>query len=44
VAEARLVGAWIAAHAPPALELGPGVDGARLARFAGAAARVECAA
>ena len=29
----RLVGAWIAAHAPPALELGGAVDGDRLQRF-----------
>jgi DNA polymerase-3 subunit epsilon len=34
VAEARLVGAWIAAHEPPALELGDGaLDGERVIRW-----------
>jgi hypothetical protein len=34
VDEARIVGGWIAAHDPPALELGPGdADGARVLRF-----------
>ena len=35
VAEARLVGAWVAAHEPPALELGPQIDERLLAAFAG---------
>jgi DNA polymerase III subunit epsilon len=36
VAEARLVGAWLAAHEPPALELGPhALDGERVARWVG---------
>ena len=34
-AEARLVGAWVAAHEPPALELGPQIDERLLAAFAG---------
>jgi len=41
VDETRIVGAWLAAHAPPALELDPAPDAARLAAFvraAGAAA------
>ena len=29
----RLVGSWIAANAPPVLELGGAVDGDRLLRF-----------
>ncbi|HYI18277.1 MAG TPA: exonuclease domain-containing protein [Solirubrobacteraceae bacterium] len=33
IAEMRLVGAWIAANAPPVLELGGAVDGERLQRF-----------
>jgi len=33
IAEMRLVGAWIAANAPPVLELGGAVDGDRLQRF-----------
>ena len=33
IAETRLVGAWIAANAPPVLELGGAVDGDRLQRF-----------
>ena len=34
VAEARLVGAWLAAHEPPALELGPGaLDRERVANW-----------
>jgi len=34
VAEARLVGAWIAAHEPPALELGPrALEGSRVASW-----------
>ena len=34
VAEARLVGAWLAAHEPPALELGPdALDGERVVRW-----------
>ena len=37
VAEARLVGAWIAAHHPPQLELGPHTGPARLERFVRAA-------
>ena len=35
VAEARLVGAWVAAHDPPVLELGPEIDERSLAAFAG---------
>jgi DNA polymerase-3 subunit epsilon len=35
VAEARLVGAWIAAHEPPALELGAGVGAPEHAEFLG---------
>ena len=34
IAEARLVGAWLAAHRPPVLELAAHVDGERVARFA----------
>jgi hypothetical protein len=30
VAEARLVGAWIASHEPPVLELGQDLDGDRV--------------
>jgi DNA polymerase-3 subunit epsilon len=33
VAEARLVGAWVAAHEPPALELHAGTDGRALTAF-----------
>jgi DNA polymerase-3 subunit epsilon len=33
VAEARLVGAWVAAHEPPVLELGAGTDAEGLLRF-----------
>jgi DNA polymerase-3 subunit epsilon len=33
IAETRLVGAWIAAHSPPVLELGGAVDADRLRRF-----------
>jgi DNA polymerase III subunit epsilon len=33
VAEARLVGAWVAAHEPPVLELGTHTDGGQLTRF-----------
>ena len=29
----RLVGAWIAANAPPVIEMGGAVDGDRLRRF-----------
>ena len=35
VAEARLVGAWVAAHEPPVLELGPEIDARSLRAFAG---------
>jgi hypothetical protein len=38
VAEARLVGAWIAAHEPPALELGAGVGPREHADFLGSVA------
>jgi DNA polymerase-3 subunit epsilon len=38
VAEARLVGAWIAAHEPPALELGAGVGPREHADFRGSVA------
>jgi DNA polymerase III subunit epsilon len=38
VAEARLVGAWIAAHEPPALELAPGVGAPEHAEFLGSVA------
>ena len=34
VAEVRLVGLWIAANNPPAMEIAPHVDAERVARFA----------
>jgi hypothetical protein len=34
IPEVRLVGAWLAANRPPALELAPHVDAERVARFA----------
>jgi DNA polymerase-3 subunit epsilon len=42
VAELRLVGAWVAAHEPPVLELGAHTDAGQLARFVSGS--LQCAA
>ena len=42
VAELRLVGAWVAAHEPPVLELGAQTDAGQLARFVSGS--LQCAA
>ena len=42
VAEMRLVGAWVAAHEPPVLELGEHTDGGQLTRFVSLS--LQCAA
>jgi len=42
VAELRLVGAWVAAHEPPVLELGAHTDAGQLARFVSRS--LQCAA